>query len=487
MDKRNISNLGEDILNIVDDAIRTGNFRQLSRDIGGTVNGALDEARNSIKWTHDNRRRINRHSNPFQGQNYTGNYNNTDDNSNAGYNGNTGYNSNTGNNSNKSYTNTNYNNNASNNNTTGYKNYSNYANSAKNKYYDNANSKQANSVNNQVINRYKNTPKVIKNTVSVGKVSGILCTVFGNIGVILLGIAIVVLMVVGHLLGRDEFFATIILGISPFMILSIIILARGNYLRKRIKRMQQYVTLLGGRNYSLIKDLSASTGLSVKFLAKDLQKMISLGMFPEAHLDDKRTCFMLDNESYKLYLNLQENMQQVKIMEQQKQAEQKKEEVKKQEAAKNTSGLDKEARAAIEEGRRYINKIREANYAIPGEEVSSKLDHLEDVICKIFDYVEIHPEQLPEIRKFMEYYLPTTIKLVDAYKEFDRQPVQGENITTAKNEIEKTLDTINLAFENLLDDLFEDVAMDVSTDISVLNTMLAQEGLTEKNFKSLSK
>ncbi len=87
----------------------------------------------------------------------------------------------------------------------------------------------------------------------------------------------------------------------------------------------------------------------------------------------------------------------------------------------------------------------------------------------------------------MEYYLPTTLKLLEAYKEFDRQPVQGENITTAKKEIEKTLDTINLAFENLLDDLFEDAAMDVSTDISVLNTMLAQEGLTENNLKSFTK
>jgi 5-bromo-4-chloroindolyl phosphate hydrolysis protein len=302
-----------------------------------------------------------------------------------------------------------------------------------------------------------------------------------------LGIAIIVLMVLGHLLGRDEFFATIILGILPFMVLSIFVLARGSILRKRIKRMQQYVAQLGGRNYCLIKDLSTSTGLNSRFLVKDLQKMISAGMFPEGHIDDKKTCFMLDNESYKLYLNLQENMEQVKIQEAKKQEEQRKEEAKRQAAVKNSGVLDKEVRAAIEEGRIFINKVREANYAIPGEEVSLKLDRLEDVIGKIFDYVEIHPEQLPEIRKFMEYYLPTTMKLVDAYKEFDSQPVQGENISNAKNEIEKTLDTINLAFEKLLDDLFEDAAMDVSTDISVLNTLLAQEGLTEKKFKGTTK
>ena len=82
----------------------------------------------------------------------------------------------------------------------------------------------------------------------------------------------------------------------------------------------------------------------------------------------------------------------------------------------------------------------------------------------------------------MNYYLPTTLKLVNAYREFDEQPVQGENIRKAKQEIEDTLDTIISAFEKLFDSMFEDAAMDISTDISVLETMLAQEGLTERDF-----
>ena len=84
----------------------------------------------------------------------------------------------------------------------------------------------------------------------------------------------------------------------------------------------------------------------------------------------------------------------------------------------------------------------------------------------------------------MEYYLPTTIKLLEAYEELDAQPVQGENIISSKQEIEKTLDTLNTAFEKLLDDLFQDTAWDLSSDISVLNTMLAQEGLTEDGLKT---
>ena len=94
-----------------------------------------------------------------------------------------------------------------------------------------------------------------------------------------------------------------------------------------------------------------------------------------------------------------------------------------------------------------------------------------------------HPEKLPDIRRLMNYYLPTTLKLLKAYEEFENQPIQGDNIKTGKQQIEDTLDTINLAFENLLDQLFADDVLDVSSDISVLETMLKQEGLTGSEFE----
>ena len=90
--------------------------------------------------------------------------------------------------------------------------------------------------------------------------------------------------------------------------------------------------------------------------------------------------------------------------------------------------------------------------------------------------------QRPELQKMMNYYLPTTSKLLDAYRELDKQPIAGENISNTKAEIEQTVDTLNVAFEKLLDSLFADRAWDISSDISVLNTMLAQEGLKEDDF-----
>ena len=130
-----------------------------------------------------------------------------------------------------------------------------------------------------------------------------------------------------------------------------------------------------------------------------------------------------------------------------------------------------------------MKKIREANDAIPGEEISNKISRMEMLVDRIFDRVEQNPETVDDIHRLMDYYLPTTIKLLEAYEELDAQPVQGENIISSKQEIEKTLDTLNAAFEKLLDDLFQDTAWDVSSDISVLNMMLAQEGLAEDGLK----
>ena len=132
-------------------------------------------------------------------------------------------------------------------------------------------------------------------------------------------------------------------------------------------------------------------------------------------------------------------------------------------------------------------QIRACNDAIPGEEISEKISRMELIVRRIFERAEAHPEVVPDLKKLMDYYLPMTVKLLNAYADMDAQPVQGENIQASKKEIEATLDTLNLAFEKLLDDLFRDSAMDVSSDISVLNTLLAQEGLTEDGLSQVKK
>ena len=204
---------------------------------------------------------------------------------------------------------------------------------------------------------------------------------------------------------------------------------------------------------------------------------------PQGHIDEQGTCLMLDDKSYQQYLQAQQSWKQREEEQKaakQRQAEQKKEQ--RREAKKEAQEISPEIQEMVQEGGRYITSLREANDAIPGEVISAKLDKLELIISKIFESVIRHPEQAGEMKKFMKYYLPTTLKLVNTYREFDGLPVKGENVTTAMTEIERTMDTIIVAFEKLLDDLFQDTAFDVSADISVLEAMFAREGYKESDF-----
>ena len=258
---------------------------------------------------------------------------------------------------------------------------------------------------------------------------------------------------------------TVMMIFLPAMVLSAIMGICGNRLRKKIKRFRSYVKTLNGKPYANVKDLAKSVRKSEKFVRKDLKRMIDKRMFLEGHLDKNGVCFMATDDAYEQYIETERNM----------------EERKAEEARKPKTQLSEDVKKVIEEGNRYIEEIRRSNDAIPGVEISNKIYHLENVIRRIFQRVEKHPELINDLHKFMDYYFPTTMKLLNAYEELDKQDMLGENIKTAKHEIENTLDTINVAFENLLDSFYKETAWDVSSDISVLKTMFAQEGLTEKN------
>ena len=110
--------------------------------------------------------------------------------------------------------------------------------------------------------------------------------------------------------------------------------------------------------------------------------------------------------------------------------------VEKVEAEKAQKKLSPEVQKVIDQGDMYVRKIRKCNDDIPGVEISEKIYRIEMLVDKIFDRVEQNPKNISDIRKLMEYYLPTTVKLLEAYAEMDAQPVGGENIQSAKKEIE---------------------------------------------------
>lgn len=128
-----------------------------------------------------------------------------------------------------------------------------------------------------------------------------------------------------------------------------------------------------------------------------------------------------------------------------------------------------------------LARLRELNDAIPDEEMSERIARLEAITAKIFAQAESDPDKLPQMRKFLDYYLPTSLKLLEAYAEMDAQGIEGENITESKRRIEQTMGTLVTAFENQLDKLFQSDALDLSADIDVMEKMLQADGLAGDN------
>ena len=138
----------------------------------------------------------------------------------------------------------------------------------------------------------------------------------------------------------------------------------------------------------------------------------------------------------------------------------------------------------ISDGRKAVSEMKRLDDAIEDEKISADIRRLETICQQIFQQVKADPAKLPQIRRFMDYYLPTTLKLLNAYDRMDATGVAGENITGTKERVESIMGTIVSAFEKQLDSLFGADAMDISTDSSVLETMLSREGLAGEKLEA---
>lgn len=266
--------------------------------------------------------------------------------------------------------------------------------------------------------------------------------------------------------------------IDVFLVASVALGIKGSRQEGLAKRFRRYQQVIGERTFCLIEELSAAIGKKPKFVQKDLRKMIRDGFFPQGYLDKKEICLITDQQTYQQYLQTEKAYE---VRAQEAQADGRKAGAQ-QASASTAAPHGSEYQELLAEGQSYIRHIHTCNDKIEDPVISEKLDRMEMIVTRIFTEAGRNPDIADDLKKMMSYYLPTTKKLLDAYCELDEQPVPGENIETTKQEIAATLDTLNNAFAKLLDDLFEEKAWDISSDISVLNTMLAQEGLTEGAF-----
>ena len=293
---------------------------------------------------------------------------------------------------------------------------------------------------------------------------GILQTVFGGI-LSLAALGLVIPFGVLSIVGSAGFVVGFLAG-GAALVGGTALLCSGIGTLAKVSRFKVYLKALGTKTSITLERLSRSVGKNERFVQKELQKMIKQGLFLEGHLDNEQKNLITSDETFREFERSRLELEQRK----------------RSQAVQAAKSPDPKIQEVLDKGNAYVKEIRRCNDEIPGEEISAKIDRMEAIVRKIFERAEAHPEVIPDMKKLMDYYLPMTVKLLNAYADMDRQPVQGETIRKSKQEIDATLDTLNAAFEKLLDELFQDAAIDVSSDISVLNTLLAQEGLTGSDF-----
>lgn len=221
------------------------------------------------------------------------------------------------------------------------------------------------------------------------------------------------------------------------------------------RRMRRKIDkIVGDAKYMYIQDIADALPCSYDKCCKHLESCIDEGLFgPDAYLDMRCKCLVVSQRP--------PEPTPAPAPKPEKQPE------------KQTDMPERD------QYKKILDELRRVNDAIPDEEMSDKISRLEAVSAKIFEQAKSDPDKLPQMRKFMDYYLPTSLKLLNTYAELDNQGVEGENISESKRRIEQTMDTLVKAFENQLDRLFASDALDVSTDIDVMQNMLRADGLTD--------
>ncbi len=222
----------------------------------------------------------------------------------------------------------------------------------------------------------------------------------------------------------------------------------GTQRTKKAKRFRKYLALIGRRDSISITTLAQAMPTTVHKACDDLQEMLDSGILATGYLDMSSGRLILSDEG------IQE------------------EEPEPQGEAEESDGLDMSDDDAV------LAEIRRVNDAIADVEMSRKIDRIGEITGKIFAYQKQNPGKEGQMRSFLSYYLPTTLKILRAYAQMEAQGIEGENIRSAKKRIEGMMDKVVEGFEKQLDKLFQNDAMDITTDVEVLERMLEKDGLS---------
>lgn len=238
---------------------------------------------------------------------------------------------------------------------------------------------------------------------------------------------------------EDGFVPLVFTGIGIGMVIW------GQYQARQTRKFKRYLARIGNDPLIPLRPLAESLPADMDEVCDTLQDMIDLGVFGDrAYLDVSTETLVVDSSVAK--------------------------------PRPKAEPVKPETEPASED--QILQQIRDANDRIPGEEISRKIDRIEEITRHILQYLKKHPERSSELHTFLDYYLPTTLKMLNTYAELDAQQLDGDNIAATKQRIERILDKVVEGFELQLDKLFEGDMLDISSDIDVMEKMLQRDGLS---------
>lgn len=273
----------------------------------------------------------------------------------------------------------------------------------------------------------------------------------GSILAAIFGLSTFVLSIIGMVEGVAEMLIPISMCL-PFLGAGVGMIAAGVGRNRRSERYLNYLAYIGANREVDLVPMASSFGVSVGKLCKDLRRMLAKGILPTGYLDLAEGKLFLTEMGYHAPQSVRRE-------------EPAREETPQQAAAREDD---------------ILREIRQVNDEIPDEVMSAKIDRIEEITGKILRYQKEHPNKEGQLRTFLNYYLPTTLKILRAYAQLDAQGIEGQNISAAKKRIEDMMDQVVYGFEKQLDKLFQDDAMDITSDVEVLENMLKKDGLSDE-------
>lgn len=227
-------------------------------------------------------------------------------------------------------------------------------------------------------------------------------------------------------------------------------------------RYKVYKNILKYKSIEILEDIAAYAKVKTGIVINDLKKAVKRKYIPQGHFGKDEIIFMVSDEAYAKY--------------QEKQAVYDRYYRKQVEERTRMKERSKAMQEIMDSGQRYIDKIHDSNDIIKEKKISEKLDRMERIVSMIFHEVDINPAQADKLGLFLNYYLPTTEKLLEAYIDLDEKEIKGKSLQKAQKEIEASLDTINDSFEGLLDKFYQEKELDITSDITAMEVIMKQEG-----------